>query len=130
MKEFLNKLKTPTKILSIVCFVLVIMLFSKCNEANEEKGKNQQLTEQIITKDSIIKSRDSIIYENETTIRFLNDSIKDMWLLLVTNRGDSQQSKHGIEISLIKAENKIKELTNENAWLRKEKIEFKNKNLQ
>ena len=130
MKEFLKKFKTPTKILSVVCIVLVIMLFRQCSTANKFRYEGKQLTEQIFAKDSIIKSRDSIIYENDTYIRALVDSIKDMWLLLATNRGDSQQSKHGIEISLIKAENKIKELTNENAWLRKENIEFKNKNLQ
>ena len=47
MKEFLNKLKTPTKILSIVCVVLVLMLFSKCNSVSRLRYDNHQNIEQI-----------------------------------------------------------------------------------
>lgn len=62
MKEFLNKLKTPTKILSIVCFVLVLMLFSKCNSANRLRYDKHQLIEQ---KDSLTITIDSLRYENQ-----------------------------------------------------------------
>lgn len=62
MKEFLNKLKTPTKILSIVCIILVLMLFSKCNSANRLRYDKHQLIEQ---KDSLTITIDSLRYENQ-----------------------------------------------------------------
>lgn len=113
MKEFLNKLKTPTKILSIVCFVLVIMLFSKCNSANRSRYYIQQLTEQIITKDSINKV-------NETTIRFLNDSIKDLNFKSAVDKGYTMEGKYGAEIKLAECEKDNLRIANENSNLRRE----------
>ena len=114
MKEFLNKLKTPTKILSIVCFVLVIMLFRKCNEANRSRDKcnglrddYNQLTKQIITKDSTI-------YENEIYIRVLGDSIKDLNFKSVVDKGYTMEGKHDAEIKLAKCEKDNLRIANEN----------------
>ena len=62
MKEFLNKLKTPTKILSIVCVVLVLMLFSKCNSVSRLRYENHKNVEQI---DSLITVADSLYKVNQ-----------------------------------------------------------------
>ena len=113
MKEFLNKLKTPTKILSIVCFVLVIMLFSKCSSVNELKGKNHYLQIELTKMDSINKV-------NETTIRFLNDSIKDLNFKSAVDKGYTMEGKHDAEIKLAKCEKDNLRLANEKDNLRRE----------
>ena len=72
MKEFLNKLKTPTKILSIVCIILVLMLFSKCNSANRLRYDNHQLIEQ---KDSLAITIDSLLNEiQELNVKIIEAS--------------------------------------------------------
>ena len=106
MKEFLNKLKTPTKILSIVCFVLVIMLFRKCSSANRSQYKCKQLSKQINTKDSIIL--------------VLGDSIKDLNFKSAVDKGYTMEGKHDAEIKLAKCEKDNLRLANENSNLRRE----------
>lgn len=113
MKEFLNKLKTPTKILSIVCFVLVIMLFSKCSKANRFRIENHYLQIELTKMDSINKV-------NETTIRFLNDSIKDLNFKYAVDNGYTMEGKHEMEIKLIKCEKDNLRIVNENSNLKKE----------
>ena len=72
MKEFLNKLKTPTKILSIVCFVLVIMLFRQCNKTNRLRYEKHQLIEQ---KDSLAITIDSLLNEiQELNVKIIEAS--------------------------------------------------------
>ena len=133
MKEFLNKLKTPTKILSVVCIVLVIMLFNKCNKTNEEKGKNQQLTEHI---DSITHRMDSIILVKDTIEGKYKDLMYDKNTSELTNDNKSELIDE-LKIRITELNKTVEDLrkdknkyANENAWLRKENIEFKNKNLQ
>ena len=113
MKEFLNKLKTPTKILSIVCFVLVIMLFSKCSKANRFRIENHYLQIELTKMDSINKVK-------ETTIRFLNDSIKDLNFKSAVDKGYTMEGKHGAEIKLAKCEKDNLRIANENSNLRRE----------
>ena len=113
MKEFLNKLKTPTKILSIVCIILVLTLFSKCNDANRLRDKNNQLTEQ---KDQLTEQRDSLLNE----IQELNNLIKDLKLENALNNGNKLESKHEMEIKLIKCEKDNLRIANENSNLRRE----------
>ena len=120
MKEFLNKLKTPTKILSIVCFVLVIMLFRKCNEANRSRDKCNQLTEQ---RDQLTEQRDSLLNE----IQELNNLIKDLKLENALNNGNKLESKHEMEIKLIKCEAKLKECEAKLKELIKREKDYENK---
>ena len=133
MKEFLKKFKTPTKILSVVCIVLVIMLFNKCNKTNEEKGKNQQLTEHI---DSITHRMDSIILVKDT----IEGKYKDLMYYKNTSELTNDNKSELIDelkIRITELNKTVEDLrkdknkyANENTWLRKENIEFKNKNLQ
>ena len=120
MKEFLQSLKTPTKILSIVCFVLVIMLFRKCSSANELKGKTHYLQIELTKMDSIHFKMDSINKVNETTIRFLNDSIKDLNFKSAVDKGYTMEGKHDAEIKLAKCEKDNLRIANENSNLRRE----------
>ena len=133
MKEFLKKFKTPTKILSVVCIVLVIMLFNKCNKTNEEKGKNQQLTEHI---DSITHRMDPIILVKDTIEGKYKDLMYDKNTSELTNDNKSELIDE-LKIRITELNKTVEDLrkdknkyANENAWLRKENIEFKNKNLQ
>lgn len=95
MKEFLNKLKTPTKILSIVCFVLVIMLFKNCSSANEFRYKNSQLTEQL---DSILVLKDSIEgqYKETTIVKNTSELTNDSKDLLIKELRDKNLIYEGI----------------------------------
>ena len=106
MKEFLQSLKTPTKILSIVCIILVLTLFSKCNSANRSQYECKQLSKQINTKDSIIL--------------VLGDSIKDLNFKSAVDKGYTMEGKHDAEIKLAKCEKDNLRLANENSNLRRE----------
>lgn len=113
MKEFLNKLKTPTKILSIVCFVLVIMLFNKCSSQGKLRIENHYLQIELTKMDSINKV-------NETTISFLNDSIKDLNFKSAVDKGYTMEGKYGAEIKLAECEKDNLRIANENSNLRRE----------
>lgn len=120
MKEFLNKLKTPTKILSILFFVLLIMFFSKCSSNSKLRYENNDLQKELVEKDSINKL-------NESSIRILTDSIKDLNLKTAVDKGSSLESKHDIEIKLMKCEKDNLRIINENNNYRRENVNLKAK---
>ena len=120
MKEFLNKLKTPTKIISILFFITLIMFFSKCSSNSKLRYENNDLQKELVEKDSINKL-------NESSIRILTDSIKDLNLKTAVDKGSSLEGKHDIEIKLMKCEKDNLRIINENNNYRRENINLKAK---
>ena len=120
MKEFLNKLKTPTKIISILFFITLIMFFSKCSSNSKLRYENHDLQKELVEKDSINTL-------NEGTIRILTDSIKDLNFKTAVDKGSSLEGKHDIEIKLMKCEKDNLRIINENNNYRRENINLKAK---